>query len=170
MANACCIGSRYRISSLEFYRQSASAQLGRAEDTVARSCRDLADRYQFFLSSWSGGEIDDTFKQRLISVVQAALAPAQGVEGGLWKADAGSLAYAFPTYEGTGPKTDLPAAELSTIRQVNADALRNERPVTIRQVGRSQILVVHACPFAWTALRRNGLDDDSCLYRRRTRV
>ena len=131
---------------LEFYRQSASAQLGRAEDTVARSCRDLADRYQFFLSGWSGGEIDDAFQQQLIPVVQAALAPAQGVEGGLWKADVGSLAYAFPTYEGSGPKTDLPAAELSTIRQVNADALRTERPVTVRQFGRSQVLVVHACP------------------------
>ena len=130
---------------LEFYRQSASAQLGRAEDAVARTCRELADRYQFFLSGWSG-EIDDALKQGLLPVVQAALVPAQGVEGGIWKADVGSLAYAFPTYEGTGPKTDLPAAELSTIRQVNADALRNERPVTIRQFGRSQVLVVHACP------------------------
>ena len=131
---------------LEFYRQSASAQLSRAEDTVARSCRELADRYQFFLSGWSGGEIDDAFKQGLLPVAQAALVPAPGVEGGIWKADIGSLAYAFPTYEGTGPKTDLPAAELSTIRQVNADALRNERPVAIRQFGRSQVLVVHACP------------------------
>ena len=25
----------------------------------------------------------------------------------------GSLAYAFPTYEGTGPKTDVPAAEMA---------------------------------------------------------
>ena len=38
------------------------------------------------------------------------------------------MAYAFPTYEGTGPKTDLPAAELSTIRPVNADALRGGSP------------------------------------------
>jgi signal transduction histidine kinase len=131
---------------LEFYRQSASAQVGRIEDTVARACRELADRYQFFLSGWSGGPIDDAFKQQLIPVVQAALASAQGVEGGVWQADSGSLAYAFPTYEGTGPKTDLPAAELSTIRQVNADALRGERPVTLQQAGRSQVLVVHACP------------------------
>jgi signal transduction histidine kinase len=130
---------------VEFYRQSASAQVGRAEDTVARACRELADRYQFFLSGWSGG-VDEALKHQLIPVVQAALLTTQGVEGGIWKADAGSLAYAFPTYEGTGPKTDLPAAELSTIRQVNADALRNERPVTIRQFGRSQVLVVHACP------------------------
>ena len=55
--------------------------------------------------------------------VQTALRQSSGVEGGIWQADAGSLAYAFPTYEGTGPKTDLPAAELSTIRRVNADAL-----------------------------------------------
>src|SRR4029077_16134280 len=77
---------------LEFYRQSASAQLGRAEGTVARTCRDLADRYQFFLSGWSGGEIDDAFKQGLVPVVQAVLVPAPGVEGGIWKADVGSLA------------------------------------------------------------------------------
>jgi signal transduction histidine kinase len=145
---------------LELYRQSASAQVGRTEDTVARACRELADRYQFFLSGWSGGPIDDAFKQQLIPVVQTALASAQGVEGGIWKADSGSLAYAFPTYEGTGPKTDVPAAELSTIRQVNADALRGKRPVTLRQYGRSQVLVVHACPLrgvtdatGWTMAR-----------------
>ena len=88
-------------------------------------------------------------------------ADSPGVEGGIWRADAGSLAYAFPTYEGTGPKTDLPAAELSTIRRVNAEALHGDRPVTTRLVGRSQVLVVHACPLrgpladvtGWTMMR-----------------
>jgi len=47
------------------------------------------------------------------------------VEGGIWRASEGSIAYAFPTYEGTGPKTDVPAAELATIKQVNADTLRS---------------------------------------------
>jgi signal transduction histidine kinase len=53
------------------------------------------------------------------------------------------------------------AAELPTIGQVNADALRNERPVTIRQTGQSQVLVLQACPLpgpladvtAWTMTR-----------------
>ena len=49
---------------LEFYRQSASAQVGRAEETVARTCRDLADRYQFFVSGWTGGSIDEHLKQQ----------------------------------------------------------------------------------------------------------
>jgi signal transduction histidine kinase len=134
---------------LEFYRQSANAQVGRAEDAVARSCRDIADRYAFFVSGWrSAGrsDIDDRLRRDLVGVIDTALSRAAGVEGGVWQADHGPLAYAFPSYEGTGPKTDVPAAEVPTIRQVNADALRGERPVTMRQPGRSQVLVVHACP------------------------
>jgi hypothetical protein len=61
--------------------------------------------------------IDDRLRQELTTVVQAALSSAIGIEVGIWQADAGSLAYAFPSYEGTGPKTDLPAAELNTIRR-----------------------------------------------------
>jgi signal transduction histidine kinase len=136
---------------LEFYRQSANAQVGRAVDLVTRACRELNDRYAFFLTDWHGAHangFDDALTRELTTVVQASLGHAPGVEGGLWQSSRGSLAYAFPTYEGTGPKTDVPAAELSTIKQVNADALGNDRPVTVRQFGRSQVLVVHACPLA----------------------
>jgi signal transduction histidine kinase len=146
---------------VEFYRQSTNAQVSRAEEAVARTCRELADRYQFFVTGWQGGNVDDGLKGELIAVVQAALRQSPGVEGGIWQADAGSLAYAFPTYEGTGPKTDLPVAELATIRRVNADALHEDRPVTMHVVGRSQVLVVHACPLhgplsdvtGWTMMR-----------------
>jgi signal transduction histidine kinase len=131
---------------VEFYRQSTNALVGRADEAVARSCRELADRYQAFANGRSGANIDDALKQELAGVVQGALRQSSGVEGGIWQADAGSLGYAFPTYEGTGPKTDLPAAELSTIRRVNADALSAHRPVTVKLAGRSQVLVVHACP------------------------
>lgn len=128
------------------FQQTANARLARSEELAARACRDLADRYQFFVTGWSGGEVDDRLKQELATVVQSALSGATGVEGGIWQADTGSLAYAFPTYEGSGPKTDLPAAELNTIREVNAEALRSGRPSAVRQNGRSQILIVHACP------------------------
>jgi signal transduction histidine kinase len=134
----------------ESYRQSANSQIVRAEDLIARSCRDIADRYAFVVAGWnrSTTDIDDTLKQRLVEAVQTALARAPGVEGGIWQADAGSLAYAFPTYEGTGPKTDLPEAERTSIRQVNGDVARSERPLTIRQTTRSQVLLLHACPIA----------------------
>ena len=145
----------------ESFRQTSNARVARSEELVARACRDVADRYQFFVSSWGGGPIDDRLKRELVTVVQTALSRAVGVEGGVWQADSGSLAYAFPSYEGTGPKTDLPAAEESTIREVNAEALRAARPAIIRQAGRSQILIVQACPLrgplpgatAWTMTR-----------------
>lgn len=130
----------------ESFQQTANARLARSEELVARACRDLADRYQFFVAGWHGGPINDRLRQQLTAVTQTALAAANGVEGGIWKADDGSLAYAFPTYEGTGPKTDLPAAELNTIREVNAEALRSGRAASIKQPGRSQVLIVHACP------------------------
>src|SRR5207244_13117803 len=97
----------------EFYRQSANSQIMRAEDVVARSCRDIGDRYAFVVAGWHGSasSIDDTLKQSLVEAVQAALVHAPGVEGGIWQAEAGSLAYAFPTYEGTGPKPDPPEDE-----------------------------------------------------------
>lgn len=130
----------------ESFQQTSNARLARSEELVARACRDLADRYQIFAVGWRGGPIDDQLRQQLTALTQTALAAANGVEGGLWQADDGSLAYAFPTYEGTGPKTDLPAAELKSIREVNAEALRSGRAASIRQPGRSQVLIVHACP------------------------
>ena len=152
---------------LQFYRQSANVQVGQAEDTVIRACRDIGDRYAFFVSGWHGSDadIDDRLKGELTDVVRAALGRAAGVEGGIWQSANGSLAYAFPTYEGTGPKTDLPAAELPAIRQVNLDALKSERPVTIRQSGQSQVLVLHACPLEGPIAAADRMDDDPRLYR-----
>ena len=79
---------------VEFYRQSTNAQVGRAEEAVARSCRELDDRYQFFVSGRRVASIDDTLKHELVTIVLAALRQSPGVEGGIWQADAGSLAYA----------------------------------------------------------------------------
>jgi Na+/H+ antiporter NhaD/arsenite permease-like protein len=77
-----------------------------------------------------------------------ALTGQNGVEGGVWQAEAGPLAYAFPTYPGTGPKTDLPAAERDHIQAVNDQARREERPVGRRSVARGQNLLLYACPLA----------------------
>ncbi|TGD93433.1 sensor histidine kinase [Methylobacterium nonmethylotrophicum] len=147
----------------EFYTQSAAVQVAQAELQVARACREIGDRFAFFSAGWSGSvaQVDDTLKGQLTDVVVTALAAHPGVEGGIWTAAGGSAAYAFPTYEGTGPKTDLPAAELDTIRRVNAETLSGGRPVTTRRVARTQTLVVQGCPLrgpiqgatAWTMAR-----------------
>ncbi len=82
----------------------------------------------------------------LATAVNQALTGQNGVEGGVWQADAGPLAYAFPTYPGTGPKTDLPAAERDHIQAVNEEAARDERPLSRRSVSREQNLLLYACP------------------------
>ena len=70
----------------------------------------------------------------------------QGVEGGVWQAEAGSLAYAFPTYEGTGEKTDLPQAEQPSIKEAAEAAVLYGAAVERRQEARSQVLLLRACP------------------------
>jgi signal transduction histidine kinase len=145
----------------QFYVQSAAVQVASAEYAATRACRDLSGRYAFYVSGWRGGEIDDALRAQLTEVARVALGPSPGVEGGYWSGRAGSLAYAFPTYEGTGPKTDLPNAEIGGITQVNADAARDGSPRTVLRTGRSQTLVLHACPLggplpeatAWTMAR-----------------
>jgi hypothetical protein len=42
----------------ESFQQTANARVARSEELVARACRDIADRYQFFVSGWAGGPIE----------------------------------------------------------------------------------------------------------------
>jgi signal transduction histidine kinase len=69
-----------------------------------------------------------------------------GIEGGIWQTQAGPLAYAYPTYQGSGPKTDLPAAERDRIQNVNQRAARDQQPAAQRIDARSQVLLLNACP------------------------
>lgn len=134
---------------VSFYRETASVQAGRAQDRLASACRGIADRYTFFASGWRGPwprRTDKELRQQLTNVVQLALAHSPEIEGGIWREAEGSLGYAFPTYEGTGPKTDLPAAEQPTIGEVNAAAATAGKPAMVERRGRSQILLLHACP------------------------
>lgn len=133
---------------VSFFRESATAQVERAQDRTIAACRALSDRYAFFASGWRGpgsAGLDEPLRRQLTGVASAALMRSAGIEGGIWHERDGSLAYAFPTYEGTGPKTDLPTAELGAIKEINADALTEGRPVTVIRRSRSQVLVLHAC-------------------------
>src|SRR5947209_1392477 len=38
----------------ESFQQGSNARLLRSEELAARACRDIADRYQFFVTGWSG--------------------------------------------------------------------------------------------------------------------
>lgn len=158
-----CIAVAFLLFQL--YQQSTEAQVGRAEAVVARACDLIRDRYGFYTIGWSGplqpGQTDERLRSDLATVVGFALAQQPGVEGGIWQSENGPLAYAFPTYEGTGPKTDLPAAERGQIQAISQQTARDERSLARREASGSQTLLLYACPLsgpingltAWTMTR-----------------
>ena len=159
---AACVAVSFLL--LQLHQQSTEAQVGRAEAVVARACDLIRDRYGFYAAGWSGpepGQLDRKLRSDLATAIGLALANQTGVEGGVWQVDAGPLAYAFPTYEGTGPKTDLPTAERDQIQIVNQQAARDEQPIDRRVTSGTQTLLLHACPLsgpivgltAWTMTR-----------------
>jgi len=129
--------------------QSTTAQVQRGEAVVARACDLIRERYAFYVTSWRGPvpPLDDAgLRADLGAAVSLALARQTGVEGGVWQAEAGSLAYAFPTDPGTARKTDLPVAELDSVRDANEQAARDEAAVSRASGSGSQTLLLHACP------------------------
>lgn len=144
--------------------QSTAAQIQRGEAVVARACDLIRERYAFYATDWRGPvpALDDPgLRADLEAAVSLALARQPGVEGGIWQTEAGSLAYAFPTYVGTGLKTDLAAAEIANIRAANEQAVREEAAVARMSGTGTQNLLLHACPLpgpidgltAWTIAR-----------------
>ena len=147
----------------QLYQQSTTARVGRAEAVLANACELIRVHYGVYAAGWSAPPAlsNPRLRSDLTTAVRQALAGQNGVEGGVWQADAGPLAYAFPTYPGTGPKTDLPAAERAHIQAVNDEAARGERPVERRSASQEQSLLLSACPLsgaiphltAWTMTR-----------------
>jgi hypothetical protein len=135
----------------QLYQQSTAAQVGRAEADIAKACGLIQDGYGVYAAKWSEAApalSDQKLRLDLATVVSLALAGRNGVEGGVWQKEAGSLAYAFPTYEGTGPKTDLPAAERDSIQAVSDEAARDGRPVDRQSAAGEQTLLLRACPLS----------------------
>ncbi len=149
---------------LSLYRQTTTEQVRRASAAVAHGCDAIASRYQFLVAGTNSPPSDlraPELVRGLTGAVAIALRDLPGVEGGIWQTEQGSLAYAFPTYEGTGEKTDLPPAEELQIRDAADTSALDGVPVDRRRDTRSQVLLLHACPLtgpiphlsAWTMAR-----------------
>jgi signal transduction histidine kinase len=127
------------------YKETTSQRTERAAASLGRACEAIVREIRVPLQ---GGTVPASGAPDYLSSVTRALEPFTGVEGGVWKTSSGSLAYAFPTYEGTGKKTDLPQAEEPTIREIVGTAVSARRPVEWSRDARSQILLIRACPLA----------------------
>ncbi len=95
------------------------------------------------------------------AVLDLALRDMPGTEGGFWRTGPGVVAYAFPTYDGTGIKRDPPSAELERIGSTAQRALDSASLVTDVRPGLREAVVFAACPVdaqprgltAWTLVR-----------------
>jgi signal transduction histidine kinase len=142
---------------IALYKETTSQRTERAAASLARACDAVLRETRVPAPAGNG----DVAAPDYLSSVRRALEPFAGVEGGVWSASSGPLAYAFPSYEGSGQKTDLPQAEEPTIRQVAETAILSHRPVEWKRDARSQILLIQACPLddggagiaAWTMTR-----------------
>jgi signal transduction histidine kinase len=149
ISTVACVAAGFML--IQLYQQSSAAQIGRAEAVLAHACDLIGDRYRFYTRGWHGPapSLDNNdLRHDLNAAVTLALARQDGVEGGIWQAEAGPLAYAFPTYEGSGPKTDLPVAERENIQAINAESEREQQAADQRFALRSQTLLLHACLLA----------------------
>ncbi len=84
---------------------------------------------------------------RLRAVSSAVLSEAAGVEGGFYlRASRRLLGYAYPTYQGSGSKLDLSAAERSQIERVAAAAVEQGRGIEEQLDAGPDLIIVRARP------------------------
>lgn len=157
---ALCIALGVVMAAL--YRNSAGAQIDSARSATQQSCQAIAARYAQSMSAVSSPTPAPVPQLDLLQVLlQLVLREAPHVEGGIWQNSQGLLAYAYPSYEGSGVKRDVPSAEQPLIVDIAQRATRTQRPQVDVVHGSREALVVAACPLlgpnqdlaAWTMTR-----------------
>lgn len=137
--------------TVESVRRSESARLTDAASQMTRAATQLAERYEYFQRTFAEQRAptplvagDDAV---LRALSEGVLQGAQGTEGGFYRAGGGALlGYAFPTYQGSGPKRDVPAAERPAIERVAARAVTGGAPSAEHVTAGSDVILFHARP------------------------
>lgn len=132
-------------------RQGESARVADAIAHLDRATGQMVAQYDYLRRSFeergSASPLatgDDGLLQSLTAV---ALGGLPGVEGGFYRAEGGRvLGYAYPTYRGSGPKTDIPAAERPTIERVAVRAVEERRPADERVMAGPDLILFRALP------------------------
>jgi signal transduction histidine kinase len=130
-----------------------------AKQQATAACTSVASRYDLSMQRPAEANVD-----LMHAVLDLVLIRTEGIEGGFWNgassASNGFLAYAFPTYEGSGVKRDIPEAETPLIvRTLKTAAGTGQMRVDVVSSGADAVVAV-ACPvpnhahlFAWMLTR-----------------
>ncbi|MCL1499785.1 sensor histidine kinase [Xanthomonas nasturtii] len=150
---AACVGVTTMLYGL--YRQTEGVRLEQARQQLTDQCTRIVQRYAGASEAARSG---DNGAGLAAVVVQLVLTDAPGVEGGVWNVDKGFIAYAYPTYDGSDHKTDIPAAEWTSIVGTARQSAVGNTPVQFRRDGSREVVLISACPLAagtaaWTMSR-----------------
>lgn len=128
---------------ITLYRSSAGEQVAAGRAAAEQSCRAIATRYAKSVPDATQARPQLDLLQVLLQLV---LIEAPNVEGGIWQTSGGLLAYAYPTYEGSGVKRDIPQAEQPFIVELAQQAARTQQAQTDVVRGNREALIVSSCP------------------------
>jgi signal transduction histidine kinase len=110
---------------VQLYEQSSAAEIGHAEALVSNACEAIRTRYAFYARGWDGSDAsftDPALRSDLAAVVADALFESRAIDGGIWQANAGSLAYV-----GAASLDKLAAADRAAIADANRAANDNDQ-------------------------------------------
>jgi signal transduction histidine kinase len=144
---------------------NVSRQLSLARQSSLAGCEAVASRYDLSTDASQAERVPNT--ELMHAILDVVLAQMNGVEGGFWRNDQtlstarGAFdAYAFPTYQGSGIKRDIPEAETPLILRVLRDSAAEHASTSAAVEAQNDAVVVAACPvahhdglFAWTLAR-----------------
>jgi signal transduction histidine kinase len=134
-----------------------------ARQQAGAACTAVASRYDMSMQREGETNVD-----LMHAVLDLVLIQTDGVEGGFWSAESsgaakdsrGFLAYAFPTYGGSGVKRDIPEAETPLILRALKHAQSDRQTqADVVSSGADAVIAVgcpvprHAELFAWTLTR-----------------
>src|SRR6266498_83572 len=135
----------------QMLRQTESAVVAEAAGQLDIAGEQMANRYHYLSASFLQRDMPSPLAAReeilLTQLTEAGLGGYQGVEGGFYTSVGDSLVgYAYPTYQGTGKKTDVPAAEEEAIRRVARRAFTEGNVVTEQTDAARDVILFYARP------------------------
>jgi signal transduction histidine kinase len=141
--------------AVELVRNSEAARIGDAQRQLDHATAQLQSHYSYVAQGFrqrNVAEPDTAADNHLLaSITASVLAGIPRVEGGFYfSAGSQLLGYAYPTYQGSGPKSDIPPAERPTILEVAKQAVKTRKPAQKRIDTASDTLLFRAIPLQGT--------------------
>jgi hypothetical protein len=144
LASACAVG----FLLAELYRQSADAQIARADTTAARACERIADSFSYYTTGWTPRlpvAEDAALRADLTALLTLALAGSPGTDGGIFQTEAGGNAVSL-AYASRGHAPEPSGEERERIAALNAAAAQSDEPEADQIGTANKTILLRACP------------------------